>query len=127
MVRSGLGTRVSDLWVFLIGSGLRIGEALALRPCDVDLVACTVTVAGTITQRPKLERKDHDKSGTSGQVVPISKATAEALKRILKYRRINAEAETIFTNRDGRLWSPDSFDHALRRAGEAAGLDSKLT
>jgi integrase len=43
-----------DLVAFLLGTGLRIGEACAVRTTDLDLDAGTLTVAGTVTRDPLL-------------------------------------------------------------------------
>jgi integrase len=39
-----------DLVASLLGTGLRIGEACAVRPTDLDVDAGTLTVAGTVTR-----------------------------------------------------------------------------
>jgi integrase len=38
----------------MLGTGLRIGEACAVRPTDLDLEKGTLTVAGTVTRDPLL-------------------------------------------------------------------------
>jgi integrase len=43
-----------DLVAFLLGTGLRIGEACAVRTTDLDLKEGTLTVAGTVTRDPLL-------------------------------------------------------------------------
>src|SRR5713226_5350822 len=38
------GTRHHSLWIFLVTTGVRLGEALALRWCDIDVGAGTATI-----------------------------------------------------------------------------------
>lgn len=44
------------LWTLLLGTGIRIGEALALRWSDLDLEVGTVAVSGTLRTTSKAER-----------------------------------------------------------------------
>src|SRR3712207_4588905 len=43
-----------DLVAFMLGTGLRSGEACAVRPSDPDVDAGTLTVAGTVARDPLL-------------------------------------------------------------------------
>lgn len=57
---------LADLVDLLLGTGMRIGEALALRWEDIDIAADppTVTVAGTLVDSTGgLRRQDHPKTG----------------------------------------------------------------
>jgi integrase len=47
----------ANLWALLAGTGLRLGEALALRWSDVDLAAATLTVRHTLPAAPRRVRQ----------------------------------------------------------------------
>jgi hypothetical protein len=63
-----------DLVDFLLGTGLRIGEACALRPADVDLAPCTLTVTGTVIRQPGrgLLIQDAPKTGAGRRTIPCA-------------------------------------------------------
>ena len=114
-----------DLIDFLLATGARVAEALAIRWTDVDLEAGTVTIAGTLSYTdetpPRLYRQDHPKDRTA-RTIPLTDHAVTMLTR----RRINAEGNThdvVFPTATGSLWDPKNARTALRRALKPAGLD----
>jgi integrase len=65
----------------VLGTGARIGEALAIRACDVDFSAATVTISGTIVPRrgSGLVRQDHPKHTKHWRTVTIPSFVVAAL------------------------------------------------
>lgn len=124
---TGAGSRLSDAWLVMLGSGLRVGEVLALRRSDVDLEAGTIRVCGTISETPKTHRKDKTKSGSTGFVVPIAAEGQKALSRQIACRPLYATVDTIFTSVRGGYWAPSSLRAAMTKAASAAGLDKSLS
>lgn len=51
-----------------LNQALRCGEACAVRRCDVRAVSHDVHVGGTVTERPVLQRRDHPKRHSAGNV-----------------------------------------------------------
>ncbi len=117
---------VVDLWA---GTGLRIGEALALRPCDLGGVPAqpgvplTVEVCGKVQDAPDqgVIREPFPKSNDSFRVV----VAPEWLRPMLE-RRVEQAAgldAPLFPTSTGRWRSRSNMRRALRSARALAGLD----
>ena len=61
----------------ILGTGARIGEALAIRVCDADLSAPTVTISGTIVPHRGvgLVRQDHPKHTKHWRTVTVRRSS----------------------------------------------------
>jgi integrase len=127
------GTRFEALFLLLIGTGLRPGEALALRWSDVDLEAGRASVRQTLSRRAKGEavRFDEPKTPRSRRTVPLPKAVIEALRRhkakqaeerLTLGSAYDATLELVFASETGgpvnyRNLDRRHFKAALKRAG----------
>lgn len=116
--RSSSGLRNAALIATLFGSGLRISEALALKPVDVDLVAGTVRVI-------------HGK-GDKFRVValdPDCQATLEIWLQRRKAIGLNGR-ETIFCNISKHVFGGSIKDSYIRvmlpRLGKRAGINKRI-
>jgi len=80
-----------DLVAFLLGTGLRIGEACAVRPCAVDLTTATLTVTGTVIRQPGhgLLIQDVPENTAGRRTIALPPRTVELLRR-----RLTAPATT---------------------------------
>lgn len=124
------GTRHHSLWVFLVTTGVRLGEALALRWADVDLLE------GNANIRRALQRQRgagmvfvEPKSSRGRRTVPFPPETLKALeahRRDLDRERQEAakvwqEHDLVFPSPDGRprdmAYLSFTFHRGLRRAG----------
>ncbi|WP_375405899.1 tyrosine-type recombinase/integrase [uncultured Amnibacterium sp.] len=117
---------VRDLIEVLLGSGQRIGEALALRKCDIDdsVVPMRISVSGTIVVlrgRP-VARQDHPKTGSSSRMIAVPSWTAEVLRRRLDALVDEPDEHLLFVTRCGTPLSPHNARRTLRRVLAAAGL-----
>lgn len=87
--------QVRDLIEVMVGTSDRIGEALALRKCDInDTVApMQVTVAGTlvVVKGKGVYRQDHPKTSSSLRTLQVPDFTAEVLRRRLELIRDEAK------------------------------------
>jgi integrase len=117
--------QVRDLTEVLLGTGLRIGEALALRPCDVRDTAqgMVLHIQGTIVHRPGsgFIRQAHPKTDHSERVIAVPEFAARVLRP-----RISATLDpqrTIFANRNGGPLSPDNARRTFRAFLKLAALD----
>ncbi len=72
-----MAPRYRALVLVQAGLGLRIGELLALRVCDVDFLRRTVRIEHQVTQ--KRRQLVPPKTPTSRRVLPLPKVTADAL------------------------------------------------
>jgi integrase len=130
LVAMTTGMRDHGLWVVLVTTGLRLGEALALRWSDIDLKEARATVrravqrqrgAGLVFVEPKTAR--------SRRRVPLPLETLRVLedqRRANERDRSNAgiqwfEQDLVFPNPLGRprdtAYRSVSFHAALKRAG----------
>ncbi|WP_249289408.1 tyrosine-type recombinase/integrase [Mobiluncus mulieris] len=122
------GKDLPDVLSVALGSGLRIGEILALLWSDVDLVGDppTITVTGTLSQATGkgVYRRDCPKSEDSRRVVPIP----QWLVSVLLERRLamSKPGELVFSTRNGTVLSPTNVRRSLRAALKAADLPERL-
>lgn len=130
-----------SLWVVLLNTGLRIGEALGLRWQDVNLDTRTLTSAGQITRTrgarphflwgPRKTKEEGDE-----HMLPLTTAAADALRR----RRADQEAERaragaawedeygglVFTNPWGRPLHSSHVYQRFKKALDRAGLPREV-
>jgi integrase len=122
--------RDHGLWVFLVTTGLRLGEALALRWSDVDLTEGQVTIRRAIQrQRGAGLVFVEPKSARSRRTVPIPRETVYVLAEQRKTNdRDRAKAGDVWQENDLLFPTPTgrprdtayrsiSFHTALARAG----------
>lgn len=98
---------LAALFDVLLGSGVRIGEALALRRCDVDLAAGTIHVRGTMVEvrGEGVFRQDFPKTDESNRVLRLPRFAVDAL-----VSRIRDDGRPgvfpVFATRTGRHVTP---------------------
>lgn len=124
--------QVRDAIEVLLGTSMRPGEVLALRPCDiVDRKRGMVAhVQGTVVyqQGKGTFRQDHPKSEASVRQLPVPKFAAEVLRRRLALMGPEHRERTIFANRTGGPLSQHNFRRTFREFLVLAGLaDSGIT
>jgi integrase len=133
-VRALLGaakkSRYADLFTLLVNTGLRRGEALALRWSDIDHEEKLLRVRGT------LARVDGDlivtstKTAKSRRSIPLSDGAESLLKEIRKQQlmdRLKAgsvwhQTGYVFTTEDGRPCDPRNALRALKSAATKMGM-----
>jgi len=95
---------------FMIETGCRAGEVVALGVEDVDLAAGTAVV-----RRGK---------GGKGRVVPFGPQTAQAIDRYLRLRRGHRLASTpdLWLGDRGKAFTYDALHKTLKMRADAAGL-----
>ena len=78
---------MSDVIDIMLGTATRIGEALALRKCDVDMTIDppTVHITGTLVVRKGagVTRQEHPKTHESNRVIAVPAFAAEVVRRRL--------------------------------------------
>lgn len=112
--KGATGARNRALIAVLYRSGLRLAEALALRPADVDLDAGTIRVL-------------HGK-GDRARTVGMDDGAAGLLARWLAERSklgLNGRYK-LFTQLDGSPWAPQAVREMLRRVAVKAGVDKRV-
>jgi len=115
--------QVRDIIEVLLGTAMRTGEVLALRPCDIDdsPAGMIAAVTGTVVQRKGQGaiRQDRPKSEASIRWIPVPEFAAVVLRR----RSIGVnQTRTIFANRRGGPLSPYNVRRTFRDFLVDAGL-----
>ncbi len=98
--------QVCDVIEVLLGTSDRIGEALALRVCDIDDSRASeglpmrVTVEGTLVaiKGKGIYRQDHPKTSNSRRTLEVPEFTAEVIRRRLKVVADRAWARIIYSS-----------------------------
>jgi integrase len=124
------GDRLYPLWVLLATTGMRRGEALALRWSDLDMSASRVTVMRTASWVGKQVTFTEPKTRAGRRLVPLSADTVAVLR---EHRKLQAEerlaagslygAENlVFADELGQPFNPSNVTRAFGRAVQEGGL-----
>jgi integrase len=98
-------------------SGLRLGEQLALRWCDVDWAGSALTIRRAVSAGVEGPTK-------TGQVrrVPMADQAAAALQRLSLRGEFTTADDYVFCNAHGRRLDDSALRRRYKRARDAAGL-----
>lgn len=111
----------------MLGTGVRIGEVLALRLCDVDVTAVTpsIRIEGTIVSRrgAGAARQDWPKTATSRRTIGLSAFAAEAIRLRLARVADHSPDSLLFCTRNGTPLQTNNVRRQLRRAIEAVDIE----
>jgi integrase len=94
------GTPYGALWLFLLGSGCRLGEALGLRWADVDLDAGSVRVERAVSFVHGKPVEGTPKSRAGRRAINLPDFAVAALRA---HRKLNMEHESVFATRVGTV------------------------
>ena len=122
--------RLGELVPFLIFTGLRIGEAIALEWKDIDYKHKTITVNKNVvevkskeTGKYILEKQDSTKTDSSTRIIPISNNAMECIKNL---KEINGDKRFIFASQTGQYISPSNFNRMFRGIQKALNYEVTL-
>lgn len=124
--------QVRDVIEVLLGTSDRIGEALALRQCDIDDsraadgLPMRVTVVGTLVviKGKGVYRQDFPKTSNSRRTLEVPEFAAQVIRRRLKIiedKGMDEEHLLFFTRKDTPL-APNNVRRTLRKMLADAGL-----
>ncbi len=118
--------QVRDIIEVLLGTAMRPGEVLALRPCDIEDVptGMVASVNGTVVQRKGsgAERQPRPKTDASIRRIPVPEFAAVVLRRRIADMPPSATTRTIFASRAGTPLSPYNVRRTFREFLQLAGL-----
>jgi integrase len=120
---TALALDLPDLIDFILGTGLRIGEACAVRWSAVDLRARVLEVNSTVvrTKEHGLIVQDRPKSAAGWRVIALPDSIVDMLER---RRGVGATAsEVVFGSPFGKVRDRSNTTGDLRRAFDRAGFD----
>lgn len=133
LVAATADDRLGALWATMLGTGMRRGEALALRWEDIDLDAGTLHVRRSVTTvRGQVVESDGGKTDAAARRIVLGADLVAVLRDHRKRQaaeRLAAGAVwedtgTVFVEEDGRPIHPNKASTAFTRAAEATGLPS---
>jgi integrase len=124
------GDSLEALWILFLGSGLRRGEALALRWQDIDFDARTVTVTRSLTRINGRATMSYPKTEGSSRTIVVGESVVDALqmlKRGQAAERLAApqwhdDEGLVFTTAVGVWLRPEFVTRRLKRIVLEAGL-----
>lgn len=118
--------KVRDIVEVLLGSSLRIGELLALRPMDVSATrkGMIVHVRGTVVMRKGkgVFRQPKPKTDASVRRIPVAPFAARVLQERLAQMEPGDTEHTIFATKKGTPLSPFNVRRTFREFLVLAGL-----
>lgn len=118
--------QLRDVIEVMLGTSARIGEALALRRCDVDMTANppTVHICGTIVVRAGkgTARQAWTKTSTSDRTVAIPEFAAEVIRKRLVVIDDREPEHLLFFTKYGTPITPYNARRTFRQILDHAGL-----
>jgi integrase len=111
----------------MLGTSARIGEVLAIRRRDIDIVSAppSIRISGTIVAHrgEPTQRQDHPKTAKSRRTVALPEFAAEAV-RLRLARRDDASLDALlFCNREGGPLTTNNVRRQLRHVLDLAGIE----
>jgi integrase len=116
------------LWLTLITTGLRRGEALGLRWQDVDIDAGTLAIRQTRVVHGYQPLLSTPKTKKGKRLVALDPATKRCLEDLRRLRQKNGESEKkddgdlVFVGKDGAPIHPGRVTILFKRAARSAGV-----
>ncbi|HEY5178913.1 MAG TPA: site-specific integrase [Dermatophilaceae bacterium] len=107
-----------DLIEFMLGTGVRIGEACALRVPQVDLEGGTVEISATVTDFG-IEERPKTKAGW--RVIAVPPNVVKILRRRMRTSKLRTDV-ALFPSPVGRVRDSSNTAADLRRALDDAGF-----
>lgn len=132
LVAAAAPSRYAVVLKLILSTGLRRGEALALRWADVDLDRGTATVRGALVRSEGSLRVVAPKTATSARTVALSGSAVALLaahraaqaKEKLRAGNIYEDGGLVFSTELGKPVEPQNLLRLVRSAGKRAGLAS---
>lgn len=130
LLKAAEGLRYQRVLVLIASTGLRRGEALALRWKDVDLDAGLIKVAGTMSRiggqlvisKPKTQRSRRQIPLTPALVAMLKAHRKSQLEERMRAANIWQETGLVFTGESGRPVEPSSILREIRIAAAKVGV-----
>ena len=113
-------------YLFVLNTGLRCGEMIALTWDDIDFVNKKISITKTATVIASNNKViiNPPKTKSSIREVPLTKAALEILKEQKKKKVVNIENSMyVFTGKDGEIISNQNYSRTLSYICKKNGID----
>ncbi|TFD65545.1 site-specific integrase [Cryobacterium sp. Hb1] len=119
--------QVRDIIEVMLGTATRIGEALAIRQCDIDLEGDPprVHICGTVVVHNKagVHRQEHPKTHESNRVIGMPPFAVEVIRQRLALLDPEDTEHLLFYSRVGTPLAPYNVRRTFREILRNAGLE----
>lgn len=107
-------------WVteLLLATGMRVGEAMALRWKDIDFQSGRVKITGTLVENGALARQGYPKTESSTGSLALPEKTVGMLIKLHSQSKWKAAESPVFATRTGNFAAPTAIRRSLRRLSE---------
>ncbi len=121
--------RMGEIVIFLVNTGMRIGEALALEWSDINFESGTVKIRkNVVLVKDRNEKsgksykyiKQNPKTKSGNRIVHLNKAATQAL---ISLRGINGKFKYVFATKTGKRIHPRSIDRMFRCILKRSGIE----
>ena len=128
------GHRVEALWIWLVFTGTRRGEALGLRWMDIDWEANQAHIRQALIGEGSARQLGPVKTTTGVRVIDLTDVVIKTLRKHRQQQRLERlragsqweESGLVFTTRQGKWLDPQNiyrdFKHALKEAGLSSSI-----
>lgn len=113
-----MSERVRWVTELLLATGMRIGEAMALRWKDIDFEARRVNISGTLVENGVLVRQGYPKTESSTGSLALPEKTIGMLIKLHSQTKWQAASDPVFATRTGNFAAPTAIRRSLRRLSE---------
>lgn len=112
--------RIGEIFIFLLNTGLRIGEALALEWQNIDFEKKLATIRSNVvyvkdrTDNQKSYRcikQSTTKTKNGSRIIPLN---SEAIRALISLKGINGNTPYIFATKNGKRIHPRNVDRTFR-------------
>lgn len=120
--------RWGPLFTVLLGTGMRIGEALGLRWCDCDFESNTISVNHILLYKESESKGTYEyrisepKTTAGKRIIPMFKEVKETLLKLKERRKhpnwepfvVDNYTDFIFLNNNGKVFTPGAVHGAIQ-------------
>ncbi|MDP9067388.1 MAG: site-specific integrase [Actinomycetota bacterium] len=114
--------KLYPLWLLLATTGMRRGEVLGLRWCDVDFARGELAIRQTVVSHDYVIAMSEPKTARGRRVVALDEHTAAALRTYKDERCPQREDQLVFCYRTGTPLNPIDISKRFVRLSKTAGL-----
>ena len=120
--------RIGEIFIFLLNTGLRIGEALALEWENIDFKKQLATVRNNVVYVKDRTSSDRSyrcikqpftKTKNGSRIVPLN---SEAVRALISLKGINGSTPYVFATKNGKRITPRNIDRTFRSILKRCGI-----